>query len=45
MMGNQLLMYTGPYQDVVVYMSVSNTWFDVGAALSNGLGFLTLLFW
>ena len=46
-------MFIGPYQDVVVYMSVSNTWFGVGASNSTVFflqlsqlvwGFLTLLF-
>ena len=35
MTGDQLLMYTGPYQDVAVYISVSNTWFGVGASQST----------
>ena len=34
-MGDQLLMYIGPYQDVVIYISVSNTWFGVGASHST----------
>ena len=37
MMGDQLLMYIGPYQDVVIYIhvSVSNTWFGVGVSHST----------
>ena len=37
MMGDQLLMYIGPYQDVVIYISVSNTWFGVGVSHSTVL--------
>ena len=35
MMGDPLFMYIGPYQDVVIYISVSNTWFGVGVSHST----------